>query len=78
MKAVNRVTALNILVELYNVYSKLIERKVILNKNTLNDYTIMFDGILTESFKDSIQPILDKNDMALKETKNSVTIYSLQ
>ncbi len=78
MKAANRLEALNMLVELYNVYSKLIERKVILDKIKFNDYTIVFDGILSESLKDSIQPILDKNNMMAKETKDSVTIYSLQ
>ncbi len=76
MKAVNRVTALNTLVELYNVYSKLIDRNVTLNKSKLNDYTIMFDGILSESFKDSIQPILDKNNLIIEKIDHHMLIHS--
>ncbi len=78
MKTANRVVALDTLVELYNVYSKLIERNVILNKSKFNDYTIMFEGSLSESLKDSIQPILDKNNLIMAKIDHHMLIHSSQ
>ncbi len=74
---VNRAKALDTLTEMYNVYRDLFGKNIVLRKTELTDeYAIVLEASLTHSLRELIQPILDKNKLAIRETKDFVTIYS--
>ncbi len=77
MLGVNRAKALGTLTEIYNVYTELFGKNIVLHKDELtNDYAIVLQASLTNSSRRLIEPILVKNKLAMKETKGFVTIYS--
>lgn len=74
----NRTKALDTLNEIYNVYKDLFGESIVLHKDaSTKDYAIVLQASLTNSLRELIQPILDKNNLAIKETKGFVTIYSV-
>ncbi len=77
MLGVNRAKALGTLTEIYNVYTELFGKNIVLHKDELtDDYAIVLQASLTNSSRRLIEPILVKNKLAMKETKDFVTIYS--
>ncbi len=73
---VDRTKALDTLTEIYNVYRELFGKSIILNKSTLDDYVIELFDCLSNSSRQLIQPILDKNNLVMGEIDNHILIHS--
>ncbi len=74
----NREKALDTLTEIYNVYRDVFGKSIVLRKDALTkEYVIVLQDSLTNFSRDLIQPVLHKNKLAMKETKDFVTIYSI-
>ncbi len=73
----NRVKALDTLNEIFNVYRELYGKSIILNKGiSIDDYVIELFDSLSDSSKELIQPILDKNNLIMEKIDHHLLIRS--
>lgn len=73
----NRAQALVTLTEIFNVYRELYGKSIILNKGTsIDDYVIELFDSLSDSSKELIQPILNKNNLIMEQIDHHLLIRS--
>ncbi len=73
----NRAQARVTLTEIFNVYRELYGKSIILNKGiSIDDYVIELFDSLSDSSKELIQPILDKNNLIMEKIDHHLLIRS--
>ncbi len=73
----NRAQARVTLTEIFNVYRELYGKSIILNKgSSIDDYVIELFDCLSDSSKELIQPILNKNSLIMEQIDHHLLIRS--